>query len=90
MSLFTVAKTLLTILPVITDVLVSVEAMNPEGGNGAYKKELALKIIRSIYDASSPAVSFDDLFNNISATIDAVVAFKNATKAFVQSVKKAA
>lgn len=90
MSIFTVAKTLITLLPVITDVLVSVEEMNKEGGNGSYKKELALSLIKTIYNASEPAVSYDTLYNNISATVDAVVSFLNSTGKFVKALKQAA
>lgn len=90
MSIYTVAKTVLAILPTITDVLVSIEQINTEPGNGKYKKELALAIIKTIYDATNPAVSFDQLSSFLNSTIDAVVAFLNTTNAIFKKLPKAA
>lgn len=89
-NLVTVAKTLLTLIPVITDVLVSVEEVNTEAGNGKYKKELALALIKTIYNATNPVVTFDELYDRISSIIDALVAFLNATNTVFKKMKQAA
>lgn len=89
-NLVTVAKTLLTLIPVITDVLVSVEEVNTEAGNGKYKKELALALIKTIYNATNPVVTFDELYNTISGVVDAIVTFLNATHNAFKKLKQAA
>ena len=89
MSFLTVAKTILAIVPVITEVVQSVEVVS-QGGSGSAKKALALAVVRTIYEASSPAVPFDTLVSQISGIVDALVAFYNTTGAFVKAFKEAA
>jgi hypothetical protein len=89
MSILVQAQTLLTILSYASEVIQSVEAVSA-GAAGADKKTLALSVIRSIYDATAPAVPFDSLYNQVSGIVDALVSFYNTIGKFAKSLKQAA
>ena len=89
MSFLAFAKTLLAILPVITEVVQAVEVVKQDA-SGSAKKALALDLVRTVYNASTPVVPFDDMAAQIDSTVDAVVGLYNATGSFVKSIKKAA
>lgn len=88
MNLLTLVKTFATILPLITDVVVAVEAANGVG-NGKMKKELAIGVLKTLYEATKPEIPFDTLRNTIEVAIDSIVAIKNAAKEFAKSLKAA-
>ncbi len=89
MSILTVAKTLVTLLPIISEVITAVEAIS-QAGTGAAKKKLVLDTIKTLYDASQPAVPFDTLKANIETVVDSLVAYYNTIGVFVKTLKQAA
>lgn len=89
MNILATANIILTLLPVISDTVKNVEAA-VGSGNGAQKKDLAVGIIKSIYDASSPPVPFDTLVAHVTEVIAALVTFYNSIKAFPSTLKQAA
>jgi hypothetical protein len=89
MNILSTANVILTLLPIITDTVKNVEAA-VGSGNGAQKKDLAIGIIKSIYEASNPPVAFDAIVSHITEVIAAVVTFYNSIKAFPKAVQQAA
>lgn len=89
MNILVKAQTILTVLSYAADVVKAVEAIS-QGVPGASKKELALATIRTIYDATEPAIKFDDIYKQISTIVDALVAAYNTANIFVKSFKNAA
>lgn len=89
MNILATANIIMTLLPVVTDTVKNVEAIMG-AGNGAQKKDLAVGIIKTIYDASSPPVPFDTLVGHITEVIAALVAYYNQIKAFTKSAQQAA
>lgn len=89
MNILATANIILTLLPVISDTVKNVEAIMGTG-NGAQKKDLAIGIIKSIYEASVPPVPFDTLVGHITEVIAALVAYYNQIKAFAKGVQQIA
>lgn len=89
MNILLKAQTIITVLSYAAEVVKSVEAVS-QGVPGVGKKELALATIRTIYDATDPAIKFDDIYKQISAIVDALVAAYNTAKIFTKSFKEAA
>lgn len=87
MNLLTLSNTILTLLPVITNTVQAVEAASNTPGNGSAKLQLALGIIKPIYEATNPPVPFDQIVANITSIIAALVTFYNNIGTFVKSVK---
>jgi hypothetical protein len=67
----------------------AVEAESQTPGNGQAKLQLALDIIKSVYDASSPVMPFDQVVGHVTAVIAALVQFYNQIGAFVKVAKAA-
>lgn len=89
MNLISTANIILTLLPVISDTVKNVEAA-VGSGNGAQKLQLAIGIIKPIYNASNPPVPFDSLVAHVTEVIAALVTFYNSIKAFPNTLKQAA
>jgi hypothetical protein len=89
MNIITTANVVMTLLPIISDTVKNVEAI-VGAGNGAQKKELAISLIKSIYNASTPPVPFDTLVGHITEAIAAFVSYYNSVRAFARSVQQAA
>jgi hypothetical protein len=89
MNIITVGKVVAPLLPVISDTVKNVEAA-VGAGNGAKKKDLAVAIIKSIYEASSPPMPFDALLSHITEVIAAFVTFYNDIKAFAKGAQQQA
>lgn len=81
MNIITTANIILTLLPVISDTVKNVEA-SMGTGNGVNKLQLAIGIIKPIYEASQPPVPFDQIASQVSSIIGEVVTFYNAIRAF--------
>lgn len=89
MNVITAAQLILSLLPVITDVVKQVEAMNTSQGNGAQKLQLALTLVKAVYDSTNPAEPFDSIKGKVESVIGAVVTFYNTVKAFSHGTKAA-
>jgi hypothetical protein len=88
MSFFTIVRTAATFLPIVTDVVKSVEEIHAGDLTGAEKKTLALSIIESCYNATNPVVKFEDVLSVISGLVDTSVKFYNDAGRFVKSLKE--
>jgi hypothetical protein len=89
MNIIATANIILTLLPVVSDTVKNVEAFAGTG-NGAAKQQAALGIIKSLYEASSPPVPFEQIVAQVTQLINEVVVFYNAIKAFSRSAHQAA
>jgi hypothetical protein len=89
MNILSTANIILTLLPVVTDTVKNVEAAMG-AGNGQQKLQLAIAIIKPLYNASNPPVPFDSLVGQITEMIAAIVSFYNSIKAFPKAVQAAA
>jgi hypothetical protein len=89
MNLSAISNVILTLLPVISDTVKAVEGQSSTPGNGKAKLDLALAIIKPLYDASSPVVPFDQIVGHVTAVIGALVTFYNSVGAFVKAAKAA-
>lgn len=89
MNVVATAQVVLTLLPIISDTVKNVEAA-VGAGNGQQKLTLAISVIKSLYEASSPPVAFDTIVNHITAVIAALVTYYNSIKAFTKSLQQAA
>lgn len=79
-------KLILTLLPLILQVVEAVEAAFPEGGQGAAKLAMVRKIIEVAYKATSDmTVAFDAVWPVFEQTIAAVVATYNTLGTFKKS-----
>jgi hypothetical protein len=88
MNIVATANIILTLLPVISDTVKNVEAA-VGSGNGAQKLQLAIGIIKPIYNASNPPVPFDSLVAHVTEVIAALVTFYNSVRAFSKSTQQA-
>lgn len=52
---------------------------------GEFKRELAIALIRSVYERTNPTIPFEQLASIVRSTINTVVAFKNAIGEFKKS-----
>ena len=89
MNIAATAQIILTLLPVVSDTVKNVEAA-AGAGNGPQKLQLALDVIKSIYNASNPPVPFETIVGHVTEVIAALVTYYNSIKAFVKSVHQAA
>lgn len=89
MNFLTASNLILSLLPIISNVIKQVEELNKTPGNGKAKLELALVLIREIYNAANPPESFDSIRAKVEGTIAALVTFYNTIGAFVKAVKAA-
>jgi hypothetical protein len=89
MNIIATANIILTLLPVVSDTVKNVEAF-AGSGNGAAKQQAALGIIKSLYEASSPPVPFEQIVTQVTLLINEVVMFYNTIKAFSKSVRQVA
>jgi len=90
MNLKTISSVVLTLLPVVTDTVKAVEEQSAGvSGNGQAKQQLALALIKAVYDASSPVVPFEQIVEEVTLVINALVAFYNTIRAFTTTAKAA-
>lgn len=83
MQYLAIIKTLLSLLPLIIQVVQAIEAAIPESGAGKAKLELVKATIQSGYTAASDTVaSFEAIWPAISSTVSAVVSTFNALGKF--------
>lgn len=90
MNIAKAAQLILALVPVISAAVKQVEAENTKPGNGKEKLQLALAIVKAVYDATNPEESFDGLASKVTSIIAALVTFYNSIGSFVKSVKAAA
>lgn len=88
MNLLSISNIILTLLPVVSDTVKNVEALQGQG-NGQAKLQLALAIIKPIYEATNPPQSFDSIVGHVTAVIGALVNFYNQIHAFTTTAKAA-
>lgn len=76
-------KAVLSLLPLILEVVRAIEAALPESGQGQTKLSLVRTAVESGYNAASDAVvSFEKLWPALEKTITAVVGAFNAVGVF--------
>lgn len=85
MSVIAILQTVSTILPIITKVVQGVEAVH-EHYTGTKKKELALDLVKTLYNGTEPAVPYEALAPHVSSTIDTLVNTYNTAGDFVKAV----
>lgn len=87
MNLLVLTNAILTLLPAITQTVQGVEAMAGADAKGQAKLQLALGILKPIYDATNPPVPFEQIVSQVTTVIGEVVAFYNTVGKFVKAVK---
>lgn len=76
-------RLILSLLPMILEVVRAIEAALPEGGNGAAKLALVRQAIEAGYSvATDTAASFEAMWPAIEKTVGAVVALFNTVGTF--------
>jgi len=90
MNAIKIGTIVVKLLPVITDTIRRIEELDSSPGKGSQKLDLALNIIRGIYETTdaNPEVSFDDLVATIKKVITALVTFYNSIGVFVKNLKQ--
>lgn len=89
MNFLNAAQLILPLLPIITDAVKQVEALNATPGNGSHKLQLVMVVVKSIYEASNPPEPFSSIEGKVSDVVSALVTFYNNIGAFVRAVKVA-
>lgn len=80
---FAVLKLVLLLLPLVKEMVVTIEAQFPEGGQGAKKLEMVRGILEKTFDVVNELdVAFEQVWPIVSTVISSVVALKNATGEF--------
>lgn len=83
MQYLTIIKTVLSLLPVILEVVRAIETALPEGGQGAQKLALIRNALAAAFSAAGDAaVSFDAIWPALEKTVAAVVGLFNSVGAF--------
>lgn len=78
-----VAGILSTIVTVIKEVEARAQEANATGEKiftGEFKRELAIAMIREVYNKTNPVVPFEQIVEIVKATINTVVSVMNAFK----------
>lgn len=76
-------RLILSLLPLVLEVIRAVEAAFPQGGNGAAKLALVREAIEGGYNlANDTVVAFDTVWPAINRIVDASVAAYNASGVF--------
>ncbi|KON79412.1 hypothetical protein PA01_12795 [Azoarcus sp. PA01] len=79
-------KLILSLLPLILEVVRAIEDALPAGGNGAAKLALLRQTIEAAYSTVTGAtVAFEQLWPALERTVAAVVSLYNATGVFKQA-----
>jgi hypothetical protein len=88
MNALVIGSTVLKLLPVITDTIHQVEVLDSSPNKGPQKLQVAITILRGIYNAAepNPAVTFDQLEGAVKSIISALVEFYNAVGTFTKQV----
>jgi hypothetical protein len=89
MNVLKSAQIILSILPIVSSVVKEVEAAAATPGNGTQKLQLALTLIKTIYDQTNPEIPFSGVVSQITSIIAALVTFYNSISAFVTTAKAA-
>jgi hypothetical protein len=80
------AKTVLSLLPVIIQAVQAVEAALPAQGQGAAKLELVKSTLQAAFATATDAVgTFEGLWSTLQPVVSSVVAFMNSTGIFKKS-----
>lgn len=81
MNFLTVAKTILSLFPLIIQTISELEKAFPVSGAGAQKLDVLKTVMQSSYDISEDGKdgSFDNLWPAITKIVSAVVSLKNKT-----------
>lgn len=90
MNALKIGTIVIKLFPVITDTIRRIEELDSSPGKGGQKLELAINIIRGIYETAdaNPEVSFNELVATIKKVIAALVDFYNGMGIFVKSLKQ--
>lgn len=87
MSMLSILRIAAAILPLVNQVVDSVESVHSDK-DGAKKKEIALNTTAILYKHTDPAVPFSDIIGAVGDLIDSAVATYNEAGTFVKSVKE--
>ena len=83
MKFLEILKTVLSIFPLLVEIIQTVEASIKKTGAGAEKLELVRELLQAVYDAATDiSVRFDDLWPVLKSIISALVKFFNALGIF--------
>lgn len=83
MQYLAIIKAVLSLLPLIIEIVRTIEAAFPTSGAGKAKLDAAKAMLQSGYDlATDKLVDFEKMWPALSATIGAVVSIANATGEF--------
>lgn len=78
------------LLPLITQVVQSIEQAMPQGGQGAQKLEMVRATLQAAYTAAGDVtIAFEKVWPAIATTVSGLVAMYNAAGTFKQSVAAA-
>jgi hypothetical protein len=83
MQYIAIIKAVLSLLPILIEVIKAIEAAFPQSGQGAAKLEAVRATVASAYaQASDTTVKFDVLWGPLQTAIGAFVALANSTGMF--------
>lgn len=83
MQYLSIIKLVLSLLPLIIDVVKAVETAMPASGQGANKLALVHDVLQEAYNAGTGAVAkFEDVWPVLQNTVTSVVTFFNTTGLF--------
>lgn len=85
MSYLAYIKLILSLLPLILEVVSAIEKSLPQSGQGAAKLALVKNAIQAAYDASKDATAkFDEIWPTIQKVVESTVALFNTTGKFLK------
>lgn len=83
MQYIAIIKAVLSLLPLIIEIVRTIESAFPTSGAGKAKLEAAKTMLQSGYDlASDKLVDFEKMWPALAATIGAIVSIANTTGEF--------
>lgn len=83
MQFITIAKTVISLIPLIIQAITAIEAAFPQGGTGAAKLEVVKSALKTASDVSSDLVgNFDAYWPVIEKVISSVVSLANSSGVF--------
>ena len=83
MKFLTIARLIVSLMPILIAAIKSAEEAFPESGKGAAKLAIVRGLLESAYTtATDTEATFDEVWPSIRKAVDAIVAAFNAAKVF--------
>ncbi len=86
MNLLLIMQTARLVADAVPEVVQYVEGVDdPTVNTSDAKKDLAMRMLKALYEAKTPAIPFADIISIVSATVDGVVSLYHAAGKFVKT-----